>query len=79
MWKLGEDMTPNWPVTHGYVIEIEGDPGVRCKLEPLGEHLDGTITTAMPVVNAIPAVCAAPPGIVNQMGLPFVTGAGQVR
>ena len=62
VWKLGEDMTPNWPVTHGYVIELEGDPGVRCKLEPLGEHLDGTVTTAMPVVNAIPMVCAAPPG-----------------
>ena len=74
MWKLGEDMTPNWPVTHGYVIEIEGEPGVRCRLEPLGEHFDGTVTTAMPVVNAIPTVCAAPPGIVNQMELPARAG-----
>jgi hypothetical protein len=79
VWKLGEDMTPNWPVTHGYVIEIDGDPGVRCRLEPLGEHFDGTVTTAMPVVNAIPMVCAAPPGIVNQMELPFVRGAYQFR
>src|SRR3954465_1334256 len=52
VWKLGEDMTPNWPVTNGYVIEIEGDPGVRCKIEPLGEHFPGATTTAMPVVNA---------------------------
>ena len=79
MWKLGEDMTPNWPVTHGYVIELEGDPGVRCKLEPLGEHLDGTVTTALPVVNAIPMVCAAPPGIVNQMELPLVRAMHQFR
>ena len=79
VWKLGEDMTPNWPVTHGYVIEIEGEPGVRCKLEPLGEHFDGAVTTAMPIVNAIPQVCAAPPGIVNQMDLPLVRGAHQVR
>ena len=79
VWKLGEDMTPNWPVTNGYVIEIEGDPGVRCKLEPLGDHFPGATTTAMPVVNAIPAVCAAPPGIVNHMDLPFVRGAHQVR
>ena len=49
------------------------------KIEGLDGHLDGATTTAMPVVNAVPAVCAAPPGIVNQMGLPFVTGAGQVR
>ena len=79
VWKLGEAMTPNWPVTDGYVVEIEGDPGVRLKIEAIDGHLDGTTTTAMPVVNAIPAVCAAPPGIVNQMGLPFITGAGQVR
>jgi hypothetical protein len=79
VWKLGDDMTPNWPPTNGYVIEITGDPGVRCKLEPLGEHFPGATTTAMPVVNAIPAVCAAPPGIVNQMDLPFVRGAHQVR
>ena len=79
VWKIGEDMTPNWPLTHGYVIEIEGDPGVRCKLEPPEGHFDGAMTTAMPVVNAISAVCAAPPGIVNQMQLPFVCGAHSVR
>jgi 2,4-diaminopentanoate dehydrogenase len=79
VWKLGEDMTPNWPVTHGYVVEIDGDPGVRCRLEPMGDHFDGTITTAMPVVNAIPMVCAAPPGIVNQIELPLVRGAHQFR
>jgi 2,4-diaminopentanoate dehydrogenase len=79
VWKLGEDMTPNWPVTHGYVIEIEGEPGVRCKLEPLDEHFDGAVTTSMPIVNAIPAVCAAPPGIVNQMELPLVRGAHTIR
>ena len=77
VWKLGDDMTPSWPVTHGYVIEIDGVPGVRCRLEPLGGHFDGTVTTAMPVVNAIPVVCAAPPGMVNQMALPFVRAAGQ--
>jgi len=79
VWKLGEDMTPNWPVTHGYVIELDGVPGVRVRLEPQGDHLDGTVTTAMPVVNAIPMVCAAPPGVVNQMEMPFVRAAGQFR
>jgi len=79
VWKLGEDMTPNWPVTHGYVIELDGVPGVRVRLEPQGEHLDGTVTTAMPAVNAIPMVCAAPPVIVNWTGLPLVRGAHQFR
>jgi 2,4-diaminopentanoate dehydrogenase len=79
VWKLGEKMTPNWPVTNGYLIEIEGDPGVRCTLQPLEGHFPGAVTTAMPVVNAIPAVCAAPPGIVNRMELPFVRGAHRIR
>ena len=79
VWKLGEDTRPNWPVTHGYVVEIEGDPGVRCTLEPTGSHWDGATTTAMPVVHAIPAVCAAPQGIVNHMELPFVRGSYTFR
>ena len=74
VWKLGGAMTPNWPVEAGYVIEVEGDPSFRCRLEPMGEHLDGATTTAMPVVNAIPQVCAARPGVVNRMDLPFVKG-----
>jgi len=61
------------------VIEIEGVPGVQCRLQPLGDHFDGAVTTAMPVINAIPAVVAAPPGIVNRLGLPFVSGADRVR
>jgi hypothetical protein len=67
-------MTPNWPVEDGYVLEIEGDPSVRVRLSPMGEHFDGATTTAMPAVNAIPSVVAAPPGIVNHAKLPFVTG-----
>ena len=79
VWKIGSDMTPDWPVTRGYVLEIDGDPNVRLKIESPDGHLDGAVTTAMPCVNAIPAVCAAPPGIVNQADLPFVRGAHLIR
>jgi hypothetical protein len=79
VWKLGHDMAPNWPVEDGYVVEIHGEPNVRVRLEPIDEHFDGAVTTAMPVVNAIADVCAAPPGIVNRTQLPFVRGAHTVR
>jgi hypothetical protein len=75
VWKLGRDMTPDWPVEDGYVIEIEGDPGLAVRLQPLGEHFDGATTTSMPAVNAIAQVVAAPAGIVNYQDLPLVRGA----
>jgi hypothetical protein len=79
VWRLGQDMTPDWPVTSGYVVEIKGDPGVRLALEAPDGHFDGAVTTAMPCVNAIPAVCAAPPGILNHGDLPLVCGAHLIR
>jgi hypothetical protein len=67
-------MTPNWPVEHGYRIEIEGDQACTFLIQPTGDHFNGTVTTAMPCVNAIPRTVAAPPGIVNRQSLPLVTG-----
>jgi hypothetical protein len=75
VWKLGENMSPNWPVTNGYVVEVEGDPSLSMHVGPPTGDFDGAVTTAMPCINAIPAVCMAPPGIVNQMDLPFVRGS----
>jgi hypothetical protein len=31
------------------------------------------------MVNAIPAVCAAAPGLLSALDLPLITGAGLVR
>ena len=74
VWKMGDGrMTPNWPQTNGYVIDVVGSPSFECRISPTAGHLDGAVTTALPVVNAIPAVVAAPPGIVNQGTLPLVT------
>jgi hypothetical protein len=78
VWKLGERTTPNWPVEHGYVIDIEGTPSFRTRIEP-GEHWSGSISTALPLVNAIPAVCASPSGIVNYGELPLIRAAHAVH
>jgi acyl-coenzyme A synthetase/AMP-(fatty) acid ligase len=66
---------PNWPVTRGYLVEIEGDPDVTVTIGPPAGHFDGAVTTAMPCVNAIPMVCAAAPGLLNQGELPLVHGS----
>ena len=47
-----------------------------------GEHGDhnvsGMITTAQRIINALPAVVAAKPGLVRAIDLPLVTGRGLV-
>lgn len=90
VWKMGKHMQPDWKLEHGYLAEIDGSPRVRTKLQILPPHgftgtsfqdfmVLGMIATALPAVHAIPAVCAARPGIVTYADLPLVTAAHCVR
>jgi len=80
--RLRDDVGEDWDrlspgKTSGYKIEVEGSPSIRCELEPVGDDGDhntaGITGTAMRVVNAIPAVCAAEPGVVSILDLPIFT------
>jgi hypothetical protein len=48
----------------------------RSSCASTGEGWTGAASTAMPVVNAIPQVCAARPGILEPGDLPLIRGAG---
>lgn len=82
--RLREDLCPEWPQPAqeggSYRIEITGEPSYAmdvCLGSPNGDHNHaGLVATAMRVVNAIPAVVAAAPGIVTTLDLPLVTGKG---
>jgi len=82
--RLREDLCPDWPQPAqpggSYRIEITGEPsyGVDvCLSSRKGDHNHaGLVATAMRVVNAIPAVVAAPAGIRTTLDLPLVTGRG---
>jgi hypothetical protein len=76
LWRVGDAMEPDWPIDHGYVMEIRGVPNVRVRYEPeLGGDPEEYVAapTANPAVNAIPAVVAARPGMVTAADLPLVT------
>jgi 2,4-diaminopentanoate dehydrogenase len=65
-----------------YRVEIEGSPSMRCEFEMAEDRdhdLGARIAGACRMVNAIPAVCAAPPGLLSALDLPLVTGRGLVR
>jgi hypothetical protein len=48
-----------------------------CLSSPNGDHNHaGLVATAARVVNAIPAVVAAPPGVRTTLDLPLITGNG---
>lgn len=90
LWTVGGEYPDHWPTPlDGWTLTIEGDPSMRTHFFPLAsfsreatieEHVRaGLITVAMQVVNAIPAVCAAPAGFATMADLPLIrsyTGFG---
>jgi 4-hydroxy-tetrahydrodipicolinate reductase len=82
--RLREDLCPDWPQPAqsggSYRIEITGEPSYAvdvCLGSRRGDHNHaGLVATAMRIVNAIPAVVAAPAGIRTTLDLPLVTGRG---
>lgn len=82
--RLRDDLCPDWPqpAQHGgsYRIEITGEPSYTldlCLSSPHGDHNHaGLVATAARVVNAIPAVVVAAPGIVTAREMPPITGKG---
>jgi hypothetical protein len=80
------DQVPDWPQpAEGggcYRVEVEGEPVMRLDFTHHGEsgdhNVSGMIVTAMRLVNAVHAVCDAPPGLVFAKDLPPITGRGLV-
>ncbi len=83
LWTVGGEYPSHWPTpADGWTLTIEGDPSFRTHTLglaswtrdlPIHEHVRAaSIATAMAAVNAIPAVCAAPPGIATMADLPLV-------
>ena len=83
--RLHDDLAPHWPqpAGHGcYRVTITGEPNYTLDLQLLGSDGDhntaGLKATAMRLINAIPDVVEAPPGLVTALALPQVSGRGLV-
>ena len=80
--RMAPDLAPEWPSSERdgtYRIVVDGDPSFECELRfgGPGDFSDqGMLATAMRVVNAIPGVCAAPPGITSAADLPLTLPVG---
>jgi 4-hydroxy-tetrahydrodipicolinate reductase len=73
-------VAPEWPHGDGYRIEIKGSPSFTVDVEMLGDDGDhntgGLVATAMRIINAIPHVCAAAPGVLSSLDLPLYSAKG---
>lgn len=82
--RLRDDLRPDWarPAQSGgsYRVEIVGEPSYVVDICPTsrnGDHNHAAIVAAAGrIVNAIPAVLGAAPGIRTTLDLPLVTGHG---
>jgi hypothetical protein len=87
IWKMTEDVEPNWPIRHGWHVQIDGIPTVKMHFAgwpPEGSSSEllmglAMLMTALPTVHAIPHVVAARPGVVTYKDLPLVTAAHCVK
>lgn len=79
--RMGEGSAPDWPrhpSPHGgYRVIVDGLPTytVDIEMHGRGNNMRGlTYATVMRELNAIPAVIAAPAGLLSTLDLPLVTG-----
>lgn len=88
LWTVGNEYPSHWPKPrHGWTLTIEGDPTMQTHFFSLAslrreasmeEHVrSANVATAMQVLNAVPAVCEAPPGFATTATLPLIySGSG---
>jgi 2,4-diaminopentanoate dehydrogenase len=77
--RMAPDLAPEWATAPNgtYRLMIDGEPSIRCDLRlgtadtPGAANDAGMEATAMRVVNAIPYVVAAAPGIATSLDLPL--------
>ncbi|WP_433462014.1 NAD(P)H-dependent amine dehydrogenase family protein [Spirillospora sp. CA-128828] len=82
--RLRGDLRPDWPQPAqdggSYRVEIVGEPSYRvdvCPTSAKGDHNYAAIAAgAGRIVNSIPDVVAAPPGLRTPLDLPFNTARG---
>ena len=74
--RMAPEIAPDWPTAARdgtYRVVFVGEPDLACELQvggPKDFSDQGMFATAMRVVNAIPYVCRAGPGLVSAAELP---------
>jgi 2,4-diaminopentanoate dehydrogenase len=78
--RIHPDVAPHWPSVGpgGFRVIVEGTPSFTAEVifDEDDPTTAGCAATAARVVNSIPIVCAAPPGVCSFLDLPMISAAG---
>ena len=71
IWRVSNDVAPDWPSGDSlWIAHFEGDPRIRSELD-VATTMDAaravSLTVATLLLNALPNVCAAAPGLYNKL------------
>jgi hypothetical protein len=82
-WTIDPDLRTAWGYDEHprafYQLRVVGTPSYNVFWEPDGDGMaDALYSTAASVVNAVPWVCDAPPGIHTQIDLPMISFSGEL-
>jgi hypothetical protein len=87
--RVTKSAAPHWPkgkmYEHDvYRVIVEGEPCIEQETAlrdaaTRDANRAGCLATGMRAVHAIPAVCAAGPGLVSMLDLPLIPGFGNIR
>ena len=84
--RICEDIAPQWPKPHGggaHMVRITGQPNVELTIHADDARGDraggGNAMAAARIVNAIPFVCNAAPGLLDALSVPLQIGRGLLR
>ncbi|NQX87624.1 MAG: dihydrodipicolinate reductase [Halioglobus sp.] len=86
--RIDDKCAPDWPYPPEgrgcHQVLVSGDPDLFLTVHAEDHHEPGAAgggnaSAANWVVNAVPAVCAARPGVVSLLDLPRISGAGQLK
>jgi hypothetical protein len=84
--RIADDVAADWPKPEGagaHGVRIKGRPNIELSIESEDERGDraggGNATAAARVVNAIPFVCQAVPGLLDALSVPLQPGRGLLK
>lgn len=87
--RITKAAAPGWPRTRledddCYRVIVKGSPNITQETAFRGAYdgdsnSGGCLSTGMRAIHAIPAVCAARPGLLSALDLPLIPGRGNMR